>query len=100
MSTPAKTHHGPLAGVILGSLASPGTTDSHLNLASGVVKQAALDLRSNDLLRALDALYWWLTDGEIWLSVMGFKVSSDELLYRLVDRGWYDGKANRHSRTR
>ena len=38
------------------------------HLATGVILQAVKDLRDNNILKSLDALIWWITDGPTWVN--------------------------------
>jgi hypothetical protein len=54
---------------------SPAAADGWLQLAAGILKQAAADLNSKDPALALDALAFWLSeDPQVYLNVLGVNV--------------------------
>jgi hypothetical protein len=57
--------------------------DGYLQLAAAVCVRAVYDLRSPNLLKALDSLTWWLTDGPTWLDALGFE--DDDALIRALE---------------
>ena len=51
--------------------------DPWLHLAAAVTVRAVYDLRAADLMKALDALGWWLSDGPLWLDALGISDDPD-----------------------
>jgi hypothetical protein len=54
--------------------ASRAVVEPELHMINGVVVQAVYDMRSPDMLRAVDALCFWLSDEcSFWLDACGYE---------------------------
>ncbi|OGO71364.1 MAG: hypothetical protein A2Z49_06100 [Chloroflexi bacterium RBG_19FT_COMBO_56_12] len=76
----------PLAAV---ALRSPVKQDPWVALAMGLACQGLQDLYSQDCLKALDALLWWIDEsgGVLILRSVGLEVDPDQVFGSILMRG-------------
>jgi len=60
-------------GIKPGMDASQIFLDPHKRLGAAVCLQAVKDFQDNNIIKALDALLFWLDDGPVWLDALGFE---------------------------
>jgi hypothetical protein len=54
-------------------------------MVNGVVVQAVYDIRSNDIVRAMDALCFWLSDEcKFWLDACGYEPEPERVLVKAL----------------
>jgi hypothetical protein len=57
----------------------------HVRMAHSMVKQAVVELREHDVLIALQALAWWLSDdAEDWLMLLDLGQPGDDYFCKLI----------------
>jgi hypothetical protein len=59
--------------------------DGYLQLAAAVCVRAIYDLRSANLIKALDSLTWWITDGPTWLDALGI-IQDEDCVFTLLEK--------------
>ena len=63
-----------------------------LRLGAGVVSQAVQDFNGQDLLKAIDALLWFLDEGPVWLDYLNFERDPDKIFILLLEEKCPKGK--------
>ena len=71
-------------GILVGKDASAIMLDPHKRLIASMSIQARKDLCGNNIILALDALLWWLSDAPFWLRCLGFEDDPDKVFQAIM----------------
>ena len=76
-------------GAAWGKDASEIMLDGYLRLGAGVIIQAIKDYQTDDILKQVDALAWFLSDGPIWLQMLELGGNNPDDVFLSLTRGDY-----------
>ena len=77
---------------------SRAVVEPELNMVNGVVAQAVYDLRSPDIVRAVDALCFWLSDECVfWLDACGYEPEPVRALAQALYGAKYEKTHKKHT---
>ena len=77
-----------------GKDASAIMLNPYLRLGAAVIVRAIKDYQNDDILRSVDALAWWLSDGPVWLQMLDFYEGDnpDEVFLKIAGGDYVEGR--------
>ena len=81
-------------GVPAGRDASAIMLHPYMRLGAAVIVRAIKDYQNDDILRSVDALAWWLSDGPVWLQMLDFYEGDnpDEVFLKIAGGDYVEGR--------